>query len=249
MESIGLYRSLVSLLVPQLTQESNQPQISSLSLMFSLNDSSIEQLTLSLQYFYQENSNQFPLKGEKERERDRERERERMSERERNLSSKESFISRILQYIHDLSHSLSSFHSNLSSNSQLLSSDSPLSSGLSLESISDSSVSYNLLSLSIDCLRICLRDRSDCNNLMTREFIDLLLFLFQSSSDDLMSINLSTASIRCLTNLLNLNDKTVEIFLSLNGLTWLLSQLQNGGHIVHIFYLIRLLYMLISQRY
>jgi hypothetical protein len=111
--------------------------------------------------------------------------------------------------------------------------------------------SITLLAYVIDCIRICLRQKNEIDELVSREFVDHLMSLSDAAAatGDLLIINLSTAALRCLTNLLNLNSVAVDLFLSLNGLTWLLSKLQNEGHIVHCYYSIRLLYMLISQRY
>lgn len=120
----------------------------------------------------------------------------------------------------------------------------------------DSLQTMNELNVIIDCIRICLRnqDHEVNKNLETTEFIDKLLFLASSNPNQQQNssfyheINLHTSAIRCLTNLLNLNSYCVELFLSLNGLTWLLRRIQDGGHVVHMFYFVRLLYMLLSQR-
>jgi hypothetical protein len=114
-----------------------------------------------------------------------------------------------------------------------------------------SSSSIDLLAYVIDCIRICLRQKNQIEELVTREFIDGLIALVDDSatSKQLTMINVSTAALRCLTNLLNMNPTAVDLFLSLNGLTWLLTKLQNEGHIVHCYYATRLLYMLMSQRY
>jgi hypothetical protein len=119
--------------------------------------------------------------------------------------------------------------------------------------------------LALDCIRICLRNKENISSFVNREFIDQLLYFIdlpppkaalgkgtaEEEKNDLLlnSINLSTASLRCLTNLLNMNHVAIDLFLSLNGLTWLLMKLQREGHITHLFYSIRLTYMLISQRY
>jgi hypothetical protein len=111
--------------------------------------------------------------------------------------------------------------------------------------------------LALDCIRICLRNKSNILPFLNREFIDQLLSFIDltptttaEAKDDyvLSLINFSTASLRCLTNLLNMNHVAIDIFLSLNGLSWLLMKLQREGHITHLFYSVRLVYMLISQR-
>ena len=104
----------------------------------------------------------------------------------------------------------------------------------------------NILELALDCTKICLRDKSLMHMAESASLIDDLMLAMHCSD---ITVAANVASIRCLTNVLNLNAQAVRIFVGLNGFLWLVKILQSNACGVKMFYSIRLFYMLICQRY
>lgn len=102
-----------------------------------------------------------------------------------------------------------------------------------------------VLELALDCTRICLRDPNGKEIVANDTCIDEIMFLTHCNN---ISPGAEIASVRCMTNILNLNSEAVRDFVRLNGFTWLITILQSSANVVKMFYLTRLLYMLIVQR-
>lgn len=120
-----------------------------------------------------------------------------------------------------------------------------------------------VLILVLDSLRICFRDKEQLDDIIDKRFFTILFSILDISLTN-KSFNLSIMVIRCLSNSLYQDTLATNIFLTpdLDSIHHIITHLSSILNYVStdlpsadvvairlIFFMIRLLYMLISERY